>query len=278
MLQWMAGASVLLGVQDAVSGASTTIVSATTARATNGLSFKYRILTSPYLANTYSMTALPPHSALPKGLKLVNSPLGTLTGIPTEEGTWQIQMMASDSGRPDRTTYATLTLTILPNPNVPPTILSQPKSLTVTNGDPAQFSVVSSRNGTIQYQWFFAGAALTNATQSLLTLTNVDSSMAGDYQVVVRNNSGSVTSDVATLTVVGSAVVPISLGSPTSLESLLSIPIQGPIGATVILWSSSDFVQWTPISTNLLDTGSRSLSDRLDIQNPALFYRATLQP
>jgi hypothetical protein len=50
-------------------------------------------------------------------------------------------------------------------------------------------------------QWRFKSANLPGATASTLTLTNVQSSAGGKYQLVVTNNYGSSTSAVATLTV-----------------------------------------------------------------------------
>ncbi len=274
--RWVMGAAVGWGGVHAVSGASTVIVSATTAKGTNGVPFKYRILTAPYVANLFSITPLPPRSSLPQGLSLVSSPPGTLSGTPREEGTWQLQLMASDSGRPERTTYATLTLTILPNPNLPPTILTQPKSLTVTNGDPAQFTVVASRNGTIGYQWFFDGATIPDATFSTLTLTNTTLAMAGDYHVVVKNGGGSVTSQVATLTVIQTAPPQVILENPTVDGSDIVFQVQGPVPSTFIISVSSDLLQWSPVSTNTTSDGVLSFRRPLSLSSDALFYRATL--
>ena len=51
------------------------------------------------------------------------------------------------------------------------------------------------------FQWFFNGNPLPDQTTSALRLTNVKTNDAGNYWVVARNSSGSVTSTVATLTV-----------------------------------------------------------------------------
>ena len=58
-------------------------------------------------------------------------------------------------------------------------------------------------SGPFGYQWYFAGTNLVqNGTNSTLTLSNVSTNNAGNYMVVVTNAYGSVTSQVATLTVV----------------------------------------------------------------------------
>ena len=43
----------------------------------------------------------------------------------------------------------------------------------------------------LSYQWRFNGADISTATGALLTLTNVQLSQAGSYDVIVSNNFGS---------------------------------------------------------------------------------------
>lgn len=65
------------------------------------------------------------------------------------------------------------------------------------------------------YQWQFnATNALTRATNAFLTITNAQSTNAGNYSVVVTDSFGSVTSVVATLTV--AAGPPPTLGITAS--------------------------------------------------------------
>jgi alpha-tubulin suppressor-like RCC1 family protein/sugar lactone lactonase YvrE len=84
---------------------------------------------------------------------------------------------------------------------VAPTIQTQPQSQTVTTGSSVQFSVVASGRPAVTYQWYFGGAAISGATNSSCSLSSVQSGNAGNYTVVVSNAIGSVTSNVATLTV-----------------------------------------------------------------------------
>jgi hypothetical protein len=51
------------------------------------------------------------------------------------------------------------------------------------------------------YQWFKDGAALTGATGANLTINNVQAADIASYTVVVGNPAGSVTSNVATLSI-----------------------------------------------------------------------------
>jgi uncharacterized delta-60 repeat protein len=99
-----------------------------------------------------------------------------------------------------------------------PMITSQPASLTRNFGSAASFSVSAVGNSPLTYQWFKAGAALANgdkysgAATSTLTVSNVLGSDAGGYSAVVSGAYGSVTSQVATLSVVD----PFITGQPTN--------------------------------------------------------------
>ena len=81
-----------------------------------------------------------------------------------------------------------------------PVITTQPTNQTVILGANATITVGVGNNPT-GFQWRFNGTKIPNATNSSLTLTNVQFSDAGKYSVVVSNSVGSVTSSNATLTV-----------------------------------------------------------------------------
>ena len=84
-------------------------------------------------------------------------------------------------------------------------ITNQPDSLAVIAGSNAIFTVGASGNGALSYQWWFNGTnQLSGATAASLTRTNVSGTNAGNYTVVVSDNTSSfnsITSSVATLTV-----------------------------------------------------------------------------
>ncbi|MCU0785680.1 MAG: immunoglobulin domain-containing protein [Verrucomicrobia bacterium] len=82
-----------------------------------------------------------------------------------------------------------------------PSITTQPQSQTNTIGGNVSFSVVASGAAPLTYQWRFFGTNLNSATTNSYSLTNIQSTNAGDYTVVITNIAGSITSSVATLTV-----------------------------------------------------------------------------
>jgi sugar lactone lactonase YvrE len=97
-----------------------------------------------------------------------------------------------------------------------PAITAQPQSQTVTVSSNVQFSVLASGKPVPTYQWSFNGVAISGATSSTLSLTNVQLSHAGTYTVTVANASGSATSNAATLAVNPAAPAPSGGGSSGS--------------------------------------------------------------
>jgi hypothetical protein len=89
-----------------------------------------------------------------------------------------------------------------------PAIVTQPQSLTVTNGNAAAFAVTATGSPTLQYQWqmdatnLADGGNIAGASAAALTLTNAGANDAGSYKVIVANAYGSVTSSLVTLNVV----------------------------------------------------------------------------
>lgn len=92
--------------------------------------------------------------------------------------------------------------------DLPPTIISQPASRTNGVGSTATFTVTATGTRPFSYQWLRNGMDLedggnvSGASTAMLTLANVQATDAGDFAVVVANNSGSVTSSAAALAVV----------------------------------------------------------------------------
>ncbi len=106
------------------------------------------------------------------------------------------------------------TLTVV----LPPTVTSQPVSQTKLAGSTVSFNVTAGGTGPFSYQWQFDGTnLLQSGTNSALVLPDVSTNNAGNYIVVITNSYGSVTSQVATLTV---ALPPTVTTQPSSLTNL----------------------------------------------------------
>jgi hypothetical protein len=99
-----------------------------------------------------------------------------------------------------------------------PAIAVQPLSQSVPMGSNVTFSVTATGYGTLTYHWFFNGVIIIGATNATLTLTNVQPSAAGNYNVVVGNPLGSAHSSNALLTVLGTlpVLVNVDFGAGTN--------------------------------------------------------------
>lgn len=100
---------------------------------------------------------------------------------------------------------------------VPLAITSQPTNQTVTNGTTATFNVAAQGYAPLSYQWRLGGTNLAGATSTNYTMLNALAANAGNYDVIVSDYSGSVTSAVAALTIIGVAVLPSITAQPQSI-------------------------------------------------------------
>ena len=82
-----------------------------------------------------------------------------------------------------------------------PLIVSPPSSRYGDRGGSIKLSATAGGAPPLRYQWRFSGVNISGATNSSLTLTNLQPTNAGNYVVVVTNGSGATTSTVAVLTI-----------------------------------------------------------------------------
>ena len=97
-------------------------------------------------------------------------------------------------------TTASNTVTFTPTATVP-SITTQPTSQTVVLGGSVTFSVAATGTGTLSYQWYFGGVAISGATGSSYTIATTTDASAGSYYAIVTNSAGSTTSATVTLTI-----------------------------------------------------------------------------
>ncbi|MEI7732130.1 MAG: immunoglobulin domain-containing protein [Verrucomicrobiota bacterium] len=96
----------------------------------------------------------------------------------------------------------TLTFIVGGGGAVAPAISTPPQSQVAKVGSNISFTVTATGTAPLSYQWRFYGTNLAGQTAGTLSLNNVQAIQAGGYSVIVANSAGSVTSAVATLTVV----------------------------------------------------------------------------
>jgi len=136
------------------------------------------------------------------GVVITNSPSNvfTIVSATTNDAATYSVIVSNSSGT---ATSGGALLTVL----VPPFVITNPVNVTTFMGNSARFAVVAGGDATLTYQWRLNGSPVANdsiasgATTATLSLTNVTLSRAGNYDVVIANNVGSITSQVATLTI-----------------------------------------------------------------------------
>jgi pectate lyase len=157
-----------------------------------------------------------------------------------------------------------------------PVIIADPQSQTVASGGSVTFTVATSGSTPLSYQWYFnTNTPLVNATNTSLTLTNLQATNAGTYHVVVTNSAGSATSAQAMLTVSSGSPTPPQLSGVGYADGVFSLTASGDTGRDGIVQASTNFVDWTSLFTNQMpftwsDPGASNFNQR--------FYRVQTGP
>ena len=159
-------------------------------------------------------------------------------------------------------------------PPVPPAITCQPLSLALLAGNDALFTVGASGTAPLLYQWQLNGTNLIDATNAMLSLSQVTTAQAGAYLAIVSNPGGSVTSSNAFLAVYNTAAA--TLGAMSfSAGQQPQFGIAGVPGLTYIVEGSTNLIDWVPLLTN---TSPFNFADPSAFSFPARFYRAVWVP
>ena len=100
-------------------------------------------------------------------------------------------------------------------------IVNQPHSLSVLEGDYAEFSVQVIGSDPKRYQWFHNGEPIVLANTSLLRFTEVEPSDVGNYHVEISNQNGTVSSDIVRLEILKKA--PRVVVQPRDIDSVIGV-------------------------------------------------------
>ncbi len=139
--------------------------------------------------------------------------------------------------------------------DISPSIITEPTSQAVNVGDTATFAVSVTGTPPLSYQWSVNSTNIADATNAMLTLTNVQLNQAGGYSVVVSNAFGSTNSVTATLTVSG---VPPSI---TTQPVNQTVNVGGTATFAVVATGTSPLsYQWSMNSTNIVNATNASLT------------------
>lgn len=171
-------------------------------------------------------------------------------------------------------TSSSATLAVL-DPNVAPSITTQPVAQSVTEGATVSFTASASGNPAPTYQWRKNGVAVADggnvsgATSATLALTNVTAADAATYTVAASNVAGTAISSGVSLVV----------SAPLSAPKVISAPVSQTVteGMTVtftaeISANPTPTYRWKKSGVSVFDGGnvSGATTNKLTIRNVTL--------
>jgi hypothetical protein len=160
---------------------------------------------------------------------------------------------------------------------VPQQVVSQPPILTgmlstnaAMEGQNLIFAVGATGSGPLSYQWMFNNSPLPSATSSILVLTNVSTSQAGVYNVVVSDSTGSTNSPNVNLAVYPTSVPTVAPAHAAKGQYALNV--SGVANYEYVVQASTNLVNWVSIATNV---SPFTFVDSNASQFPRRFYRSS---
>lgn len=136
----------------------------------------------------------------------------------------------------------------------PPTITTQPQSVTVSDREQATLSVVATSSGEANYQWQLNGTNVPAALGPSYVTPQLIYGTTYNYDVVVSNSGGSVTSQVVTVT-----VTPVQ---PSIVTPPVSVSVASGSSATFSVYAGGSLplsYQWLRNGTAIAGATSYSL-------------------
>jgi hypothetical protein len=110
--------------------------------------------------------------------------------------------------------------------NLQPAIASGPVLTpnfgSVLEGGVFSLAIAATGDGTLQYLWRQNGVVVSNTTASMVVFSNAVPAQTGNYDVVITNNFGSVTSSVVAVTVIPVNIPPAISNALSASPSLLT--------------------------------------------------------
>jgi hypothetical protein len=163
-------------------------------------------------------------------------------------------------------------------PPTAPFVVAQPQSLTNSAGQSATFVVVAAGTGQLAYQWYFnTNIPVANATNSILTFSQLQTTNAGVYSVTVSNTAGATLSANASLVVVSVTPTRPQVSGSVYTNGAFSLTVNGDNGHDYIIQTSTNLTIWTSIITNPMPSLPFTWSDP-EASNHQQFYRIQVGP
>ena len=234
-----------LGGLHSLSGATEYVInpaSPASAKVGEEFALAFAITDTPETADSWRITGTIPPGLSVSGLvgDNLNSRTGTITGTPTEAGSFDVTVQPYNGPNQTRQTTGSETITInVAAAPIPPEIVWHPISMTVPTGGRAQFFFeASGEMDTVQ--WLKDGTPIGDESGSTLILTGTTLSDAGVYTVSASNDGSATVSEGATLTIDDAADSTVTFSNqgflaPESDVLISSLVIEGGAARTILL-------------------------------------------
>jgi len=138
------------------------------------------------------------------------------------------------------------------NMNIPPVIVNQPDSVSICNEQNTQF-LVQVTGDSLFYQWRKNGVNIPGATTPLLTFTPATYADTADYECIIWNTCGTVTTQNANLNM---NIPPAIAIQPQDISACLT----NSVTFTVVATGDSLFYQWQKNGLNIPGANAASLT------------------
>lgn len=202
-------------------------------------------------------------------LMTTNSTFSIVNAQTNDSTTWRCVITNSGNVAPGVLSQAAVLIL------APPVFTNSPLSQIVEPGANVTFTAGAAGSGPLRYQWQFQGADIPNATNTTLTLLNVQLAGQGEYRVTVTNLIGTATA-TATLTV-GTPVISLHdaewLGNGSVRLKLSGVP-----NRNHAIETSPNLTNWTTLDTIFYTNGLMPFEDATVSVMTNRFYRARLLP
>jgi pectin methylesterase-like acyl-CoA thioesterase len=163
------------------------------------------------------------------------------------------------------------------SPQLAPNIISEPTNQIVSSNQTAIFTVGATGIPDPAFQWYANGAAVASATNSKLTVSNVQPGDTAVYSVVVSNSAGVFTSCTAALVV--NPIIPAQLSPGGLAGGEFALSVNGLAGPAYSVQVTTNLqpTQWQTVFTTNSTATPFLWTDTAAPGYPARYYRVGAQ-
>jgi hypothetical protein len=162
--------------------------------------------------------------------------------------------------------------------NGTPFITLNPFSRTVAAGEAFKLTTFAVGQPSLSYQWQRNGDDLPAETNASLLVAAATLADAGAYRCIITNTLGAVASAVATITIQSGVPLRFDLlhVPPLLVSNGFQVKVNDLSGlGPLVIYASSNLVDWLPIFTNPANPGSVLFVDPATTNLSQRFYRAS---